>query len=772
MRRASALIRLGIAIVLTGLVVGATAVLAAPQVATIATSGEWSHSPVNLAETSTRTLVYDVNGQLMATFFQDNRSPVTLDQIPLAVRETIIAIEDADFYAHQGVNIKATGRALVENVDAGGISQGGSTITQQIIKNLVLSPDPTIERKLQEAAMAVRLEDQMTKDQILEVYLNTVYFGSGAYGVKAAAEVYFGLDTANKSEEEVAGILAEGLGWGEAALLASLISNPNANDPILNPLTADYQRGIVLGRLAELGFVTVEEADRFSSRGLPTVRFEPTLPSENDFFEAEVRKLLLEDERYLGGGTASRLETLLGGGLQIHTTFDPVVQQMAESARDDVLRGGDLDNPKVPYDFTMSIASVDVQSGAVRAMIGGESFDSDSQFNLATQGLRQPGSSFKVFTLIAALRQGIQTTDEVNGEGPCQFEQDPKAEFENFGNSPGQVDTIRGLTLASSNCGYVRVSLLAGIDNVVETAGLLGVDTSAMTPERRGLATTLGSLEVTPMGMASAYAPVAAGGVARDPYFIERIVDNQGNDIYNRLDDDRFTGTQVITADVACWATDVLAANVRGGTGTAGRLPDQPAAGKTGTAEDFTNAWFVGFTPYIATAVWMGNPLVSDPDNPDAQMRGIGGLNSVTGGSFPAQAWGRYNTAYHANLEPRSFESCPRFAQAGEYLKVEDDVDIGNSPCDEDRALLDLDGDGEIDKCRRNLPKDAFECDFDHDFVDDRNKPLKVFCRPEPEPEPTPTPEPKPTPEPTPEPTPDPDGSGGEAGADGDDSGL
>ena len=754
LRRLSALIRLAIAIVLTGLVVGLTLSLTAPQVATIATSGEWSHSPVNLDETAVRTLVYDIDGELMATWFRDNRSPIALEQIPVEVREAIVAIEDADFYAHQGVNLKATGRALVVNVDAGGISQGGSTITQQIIKNLVLSPDPTIERKMQEAALAVRLEDQMTKDEILEVYLNTVYFGAGAFGVKAAAEVYFGLDLANKSDEEVTRILDEGLGWGEAALLASLISNPTAYDPTLNPLTSETQRGIVLDRLVELGFITEEEGRQLDARAVPTQRNEPTPPSEDDFFLQEIRKLLEEDERYLGGGIDSRRETLLEGGLRIYTTFDPDVQRLAEQTRDDVIRGDDPDNPRVPYTFTMSIASVDVNTGAVRAMVGGEDFD-EEKFNLATQGERQPGSSFKTFTLVAALRQGIQTNDEVNGQGPCRFEQSPNDEFENFANSRGSITTIRSLTLASSNCGYVRISLLAGIDNVVETAGLLGVDTSAMTPERRGLSTTLGSLEVTPMGMASAYATIAAGGVARDPYFIERIENSAGEVIYDRTLDERFIGEQVITPEVACWTTDVLAANVRSGTGTAARLPDQVSAGKTGTAEEFTNAWFVGFTPYIATAVWMGNPETSDPEDPESIMRNIGGLNSVTGGSFPAQAWGRFNTAYHEGLEPISFPDCPRFAQAGEYLQPDGDVDIGNSPCEEDEILLDRDGDGEVDRCRNRPPDDAFPCDFEHDFIDDRNKPLVLWCRPEPTPTPEPTPEPTPDPDaPAPEPTP------------------
>ena len=196
----------------------------------------------------------------MATFFDENRSPILLDQIPVEVQQAILAIEDANFYAHQGIDLKATGRALIENVDAGGISQGGSTITQQLIKNLVLSSEQTVERKVQEASLAVRLEDQLTKDEIYEIYLNTVFFGSTAYGVKAAAEVYFGIDLANKSPEEITLALDEGIGWPEAAMLAALISNPSVNDPTVNPQIAKYQRGIVLDRLAELGFFTEDEA--------------------------------------------------------------------------------------------------------------------------------------------------------------------------------------------------------------------------------------------------------------------------------------------------------------------------------------------------------------------------------------------------------------------------------------------------------------------------------------------------------------------------------
>ncbi|MFV2038634.1 MAG: transglycosylase domain-containing protein [Acidimicrobiales bacterium] len=722
MRRFSALIRLFVALALLGVVVGLTAVLVGPQVVSVVTSGEWEHTSVDLAETSVRTQVFDVNGKLMTTWFKDNRSPIALDQIPLEVREAVLAIEDADFYSHQGVNFKATGRAVMENVDAGGISQGGSTITQQLVKNLVLNDDQTVARKIQEASLAVRQEAQMSKDEILEVYVNTVYCGAGAYGVKAAAEVYFGIDTTNKSDAEVAAVLDEGLGWGEAALLASLISNPDAYDPTLNPETSDYQRGIVLDRLAELEFVTVAEAEQLDATALPTKRNEVNLEAEDDFFVAEVRKLLLEDERFLGGGEESRREALFGGGLRIFTSFDPAVQALAEQARDATLRGEDPNNPRVSYDFTMSIASIDVNTGAVRAMVGGEDFD-DESYNIATQGLRQPGSSFKAFTLVAALRQGIQPNDSVSGIGPCKFGDASTpgglAEFENFGKSRGRVNTIRGLTLQSSNCGYVRIEQLAGLGNVIETAGLLGVDNSNM---KEFLSLTLGAFEVTPMDMASAYATIAARGVARDPYFIERIEDDDGNIIYSVLEDERFAGEQVITQDVACWATEILEANVIGGTGTNGRLPNQPAAGKTGTAEDFADAWFVGYTPYLATAIWMGNP-----DSNQIDMRGVGGIN-VTGGSFPAQAWGAFNTAYHENLPVVEFPECPAFAQRGKYLRLAGDAPIGNNPCNENRIPLDTDRDGEPDKCRKEVPDKAYACDGN--LIDDDAKDVTLYCLP------------------------------------------
>jgi len=707
-RQITVLFRLAIVLALTGIVVGIVAVLSGPQIKEVATSGEWSHSPVALASTGTRSLIYDQNGELMATFFDENRSPILLDLIPVEVREAILAIEDANFYGHQGVDLKATARALIENVDAGGISQGGSTITQQLIKNLVLTPEQTVERKMQEAALAVRLEDQLTKDEIYEIYLNTVFFGSTAYGIKAAAEVYFGLDLANKTPDEIKTTLDEGLGWPEAALLASLISNPSVNDPTVNPQIATYQRRIVLERLAELGYFTQTEAEEYALAPLPTQRFQPSLPSADDFFVAEVRRSLLEDPTFLGGGIESRLEDLLGinGGIRVYTTFDPATQQMALDARDEVLR----DKWGVDPFFTVSIASLDPDSGAVRAMIGGESFDSESQFNLATQGRRQPGSSFKTIVLVAALQRGIQTDDKVNGEGPCEFpeETEPDGVYEanNFANDDGEIAEVRDLLLASSNCGFLKLGQLTGLNNVIDTAKALGIK-SEMLPV---ISLPLGVEEVSPMEMANSYATLATGGLRREPYFIERIerlVDEEWVSIYEHEDDDRYQPERVITETVSCWATEILWENVRGGTGVRAGWPmgAQPAAGKTGTTENFEDAWFVGYTPYLATAVWMGNP------DEKIAMRGIYPYGNVTGGSFPAEVWGAFNSKYHAELPTRAFPYCRSFSQEGEYLRTADDPEAGTNPCP-DQIALDYYGDEEIDACEDELPEEFIECEY------------------------------------------------------------
>ena len=729
MRQITALFRLAIVLALTGIVVGIVAVLSGPQIKEVATSGEWSHSPVALASTGTRSLIYDQNSELMATFFDENRSPILLDLIPVEVREAILAIEDAKFYGHQGVDLKATARALIENVDAGGISQGGSTITQQLIKNLVLTPEQTVERKVQEAALAVRLEDQLTKDEIYEIYLNTVFFGSTAYGIKAAAEVYFGLDLANKTPEEIKTTLDEGLGWPEAALLASLISNPSVNDPTVNPQIATYQRRIVLDRLAELGYFTQAQAEEYALAPLPTQRFQPSLPSADDFFVAEVRRSLLEDPTFLGGGIESRLEDLLGinGGIRVYTTFDPATQQMALDARDEVLR----EKWGVDPFFTVSIASIDPDSGAVRAMIGGESFDSESQFNLATQGRRQPGSSFKAIVLVAALQRGIQTDDKVNGEGPCEFpeETEPDGIYEanNFANDDGEIAEVRDLLLASSNCGFLKLGQLTGLNNVIDTAKALGIK-SEMSPV---ISLPLGVEEVSPMEMANSYATLATGGLRREPYFIERIerlVDEEWVSIYEHGNDERYLPERVLTETVSCWATETLWANVRGGTGVRAGWPmgSQPAAGKTGTTENFEDAWFVGYTPYLATAVWMGNP------DEKVSMRGIYPYGNVTGGSFPAEVWGAFNAKYHADLPTRTFPYCRSFSQEGEYLRTVDDPEAGTNPCP-DQIALDYFGDEEIDACEDELPEEFIECEYEYDYLDIDAVRVTVYCGDPPE---------------------------------------
>ena len=604
-----------------GLAAGLTAIVISPQVGQVLTAYETSSEEVTLDqldELGTRTLVYDKNGELISALYSENRELITLDVIPDEVITAILVVEDQDFYTHKGINVRSTIRALRENVGAGGITQGGSTITQQLIKNLLVGDEQTLERKLNEAVYAWRLEKTATKDEILERYLNTVFFGSNAYGVQAAAEVYWG-----KSPSE--------LGWAEAATLASLISAPTAHDPTANPEEAARQREIVLERLNEIGHITDEELQEYLRVPLPVERKTLEIKPQDYFLEL-VREELLDDFR-LGATVEERIDTIERGGLRVYTTFDPVAQQMAEDARDAVLP----DDPR----FTMAIAAIEPSTGAIKAVVGGPGFD-EVKFDLTTDGIgRQPGSSMKPFVTVTLFEQGYQPNDTASGIGPCRFPGVVGAENytgNNFGGGGGSISTIRGLTTSSSNCGYLRLGQIAGVQNVADVAESMGIQTEL----RPVLTLPLGANEVHPMDMASGYGVIANGGKRNEPHTIQRIERSDGELVFER----EVIPQQVISEQSACWVSEILAANVVGGTGTAARLPNQVAAGKTGTTEEFSDAWFVGFTPYLVTAVWMGNP------DARVQMLGVGGLGSVTGGSFPAAGVG--GVQHRLSREPRT----------------------------------------------------------------------------------------------------------------------
>ncbi|MDH3753044.1 MAG: transglycosylase domain-containing protein [Acidimicrobiia bacterium] len=680
---------------LCGIATGLTVMAAAPYVGEAITAIEADADEVSLDqldELGTRTLVFDVNGTLISALYAENRELIDLEEIPDEVITAVLVVEDEDFYLHKGINIRSTIRALRENVGAGGISQGGSTITQQLIKNLLVGDDQTLERKMNEAAYAWRLERTTDKDEILEQYLNTVYLGATAYGVKAAAEVYW-----DKEPQD--------LGWVEAAMLASLISSPTAYDPTLYPEEAERQREIVLDRLAELEYITLEEAAEYNRAPLPVARNELEV-SPQDYFLERVRLELLNDFR-LGATEAERRDAVERGGLRVFTTFDPAVQAMAEAARDQVLP----DDPR----FTMAIAALEPATGAVKAVVGGPGFE-EVKFDLATQGERQPGSSFKTFVLVTAFENGYQASDRVSGTGPCTFEIAGAPDYvaNNFGRSGGSIDTIRGQTTRSSNCAYLRLGQIVGLENVIQTARAMGLSTD-LEPV---LSLPLGAKEVIPLEMASAYSVVANNGLRNEPYYIERVEVGDGPDA-ELLFSHEVIPQQVISQTSACWATEILAANVRGGTGTAAGLPNQVAAGKTGTTEDFVDAWFVGFTPYLATAVWMGNPEERVP------MRGVGGVGSVTGGSFPARAWGAFNTAYHENLEPVSFPGCDGPSRSPRFLRTENDAQIFN-PCP-GQLSVDDDQDGNADGCIDDGTEGVLECGT-APTVDEQGNQIPLFC--------------------------------------------
>jgi penicillin-binding protein 1A len=656
-----------------------TTVAVAPQVGEFFTAGSVEAPEINLRPLAERSVAYASNGSVLATFHAaENREELPLRRIPLPVRRTILAVEDEDFYQHNG----ATMRALFENVSAGEIAQGGSTITQQLVKLSLLSPRQDLNRKAREAILAIELEKTMSKRKILERYLNQVYFGGGAYGIQAAAEIYWGQN-------------AEDLDWGQAALLASLIQNPVGYDPVLEPETARERRRVALDRIVELGYITQEEADFYDVAPLPEARIN-VLPEPDDYFVEEVKQQLLDMEE-LGDTPAERYNALFRGGLRIETTFSPEAQFLALSARNNTL-------PDTGGQFTAALVAVTPQTGAVRAMVGGPGFDR-YRYNLATQGARQPGSSFKIFVLAAALEAGLVPDDIRNGTGPCTFPNpggypDPYI-ANNYSDGGGSVASITSNTTASSNCGFLRLGQFVGLDRVVEVARAMGVTTPL---DARNLSMPIGSEEVHPIDMAGAAAVLANGGVRHRPYMIESVTDRDGNVLYQH----EAPGRQVVSAQTACLASQVLQANVAGGTGTAAQLSNMAAAGKTGTAQNWGDAWFVGYTPFLATAVWMGNPAARVP------MTSVGG-RTVTGGSYPAEIWAAFNQPAHEGLAYTGFPGCNPTRPGrslDRFFDPEPDISPGGSapapaPAPAPAAVTcpagylpgDLDGDGDAESC-------------------------------------------------------------------------
>jgi penicillin-binding protein 1A len=630
------LIGLAGTIAIAGAVVAGTVVALAPSAREISSATSSIPEEIDLDaldDFAVRSLVFAQDGSLLSTLHgPENREPVPLERVPQPVIDAVLAVEDADFYQHNGVNFRAMARAFFENVQAGGIEQGGSTITQQLVKNALLGSEREFERKKKEIPLALRLEDKLTKDEILEAYLNAVYFGSGAYGVQAAAETYWGKDIAD-------------LGYAEGAMLASLIANPVRYDPTLNPEVAYEQRRIALERLVSLGKITREEVSRYGTTPLPVRRCEPgatnpltcgdaDLPAPDDYFVEEVKQQLLDDPR-LGATRDERITALFGGGLRIYTTLDPAAQWAAEVAASTV-------PPPNDRGVTSALVAIDNYTGGVRALVGGPGYDTYKYDVVTHEPGRQTGSSFKTVVMLTALEQGNFPFDRIQGGGsfPC-----PLCE-ENPYRIQGASGTLKSVTAASSNGAFVRMGQVVGLENVIEMAERLGMSNEGLDPF--ALSMPLGTFDMTPMEMAAAYATIPNNGNHVTPYMIDRVEDRDGNVLFEHEHSSR----RVFSEKTACYATEILSEVVSSGTGTRARLSNMPAAGKTGTTDRNADAWFIGFTPYLTTAVWMGNP-----DTNTVSMANLGGVQNY-GGTFPAMIWRAFNQAVHHDLPAAPFPRC------------------------------------------------------------------------------------------------------------------
>ncbi len=554
--------------------------------------------------TGTSSIAYARDGSFLGYVQSDeSRTPVTWNGMPKSLRDATVAIEDENFYKHSGVDYFAIARAAIENVRAGKTVQGGSTLTQQLVRNTLIGKEPTLDRKLREAALAQKLEKKFSKNEILERYLNSVPYGTidgqTAIGVQSASQTYFSKDTKDLTLEE-------------SALLAGLPQAPSLYNPLNNPKTAMQRRNLVLRKMAKIGFI--DRATLRSARSAPLglKRGYRYTKVKNPFFFDYVKDQLIE--KY-------GVNTVRKGGLKIHTTIDPNFQKSAKNAISSTLN--------VQGDPSSAVVSIDTDNGYIRAMATSEDY-TNQKFNLAVLGRRQPGSAFKTMALTEAVRRGIDPDSTYYESKKLDIDIPGFGNWSvsTYSNSYGGKTDLTRATLKSDNTVYAQLSLDLGPQSIADTAHDLGIKSKL-----EGVPSeTLGGLGigVSPLEMSNAYATLAAMGKRCEPIAIKKV----------RFPDDKTEQwgkpdcKQVISDGVAYEVNKILEKNVQSGTGTKASI-GCPAAGKTGTTDKHNDAWFVGFTPTLATSVWVGYP------NALRSMNNVHGI-SVAGGTFPAEIFGKY----------------------------------------------------------------------------------------------------------------------------------
>jgi penicillin-binding protein 1A len=537
--------------------------------------------------------IVDINGRPLATRGDAGGAVLPLKEMSDYVPKAFVAIEDRRFYEHYGVDPWGISRALVANILHRGVAQGGSTITQQLAKNLFLTQERTIHRKLQEAMLAIWLERKFTKTQILELYLNRVYFGSGAYGIEQAAQRYFG-----KSARQ--------LSLPEAAILAGLVKSPSRLAPTRNFDGAEQRAHTVLAAMAELGFIS--EASSHAAVAHP-----PRVVAQGGSSSAN----------YVADWVMDAVNDVLGHvdeDIVVKTTIDSALQANAElSLIDELAQKGDKSGVSQGALVAMT------PDGAVRAMVGGRDY-SESQFNRAVAAKRQPGSAFKAFVYLTALEHGL-TPDTVRQDAPIKIK---GWQPENYGHQYHGPVTLTQALAMSLNTVSVRLTLEVTPMAVIRTAYRLGI-ASKLEPNA---SIALGTSEVSPLELISAYAPFANGGLAVVPHVVERITASNGKVLYTR--NEQPLG-RIIDARYVGMMNEMMAQTLTIGTAHKAALPGWPAAGKTGTSQDFRDAWFIGYTAHLVTGVWLGN----DDGTP---------TKKITGGSLPVDIWSRFMRGAHQGV--------------------------------------------------------------------------------------------------------------------------